>query len=70
MTANEKLVKRLEENNLALKASVSIDHANQDYAKALMMFANGMWIKLNPVIEVIEKPVEVIEPKAPLPEKE
>ena len=42
MTANEKLVKRLEENNLALKASVSIDHANQDYAKALMMFANGM----------------------------
>jgi hypothetical protein len=66
MTPQEKLVKRLEENNLALKANVSIDHANQDYAKALMMFATGMWIKLTPIVEVIEKPKE--EPKEVLPE--
>lgn len=42
MENKEKLEAFLKENNLALKAMVSIDHANQDYAKALMMFATGM----------------------------
>lgn len=70
MTANEKLVKRLEENNLALKASVSIDHPNKQTAEWLMLSVQLSGVKLNPVIEVIEKTVEVVEPKEVLPEKE
>ena len=70
MTPQEKLVKRLEENNLALKASVSIDHPNQETSKALHHFVWLSGVKLNPIVEVIEAPAKTQpkeEPKEVLP---
>lgn len=56
MSPNEKFKQWLEENNFVIKANVSIDHDNKVTAWALLHFAQGMWVKLTPILEIVEKP--------------
>jgi len=55
-TPNEKFKEWLEENNFVIKANVSIDHDNKVTAGTILHIVQWLWVKLNPVLEIIEKP--------------